>query len=339
MKVRLVDIARAAGVSPATVDRVMNNRKGVHARTSARVQAAALRLSRGDLAPQAQTKRFDFLIPSGPTASSFLETMAQDVPRMQEQWALIGVEPHCHRVEGFHAPSIAERLRSMAADSNGICVVAIDHPLVREAINDVVAGGVPVVTLVTDISSSRRIGYVGVDNYAAGRLSGYLMGRFLAGRGGDIALIAGSLTYQGHQEREAGFRRILREDFAKLNIVDLREGQDDTTHTYEQALELLDANPALVGIYNIGGGSVGVAQAMQERQRTDIVFIAHELNAATRADLVGGVIDAVINQNATQELNSAVRMLLNHHAGRDVRSNVEPIRIEVFVRENLPWTA
>jgi LacI family transcriptional regulator len=333
-KFRLTDIARAAGVSTATVDRVLNNRKGVHARTSARVQEAVRRLSEEGVLGRPAIKRLDFLIPSG--SSVFLEGMAQDVESMKDQFVLSGVEPRCHRIEGFNAASIAERLRGIGSDSDGICVVAIDHPLVREAINSVVARGVPVVTLVSDISSSKRLGYVGMDNHAAGRLGGYLLGRFLAGRAGPVALLAGSLTYRGHQEREAGFRLILSEDYPALEIVDLREGQDQNVRTYQQALALLDLNPRLLGIYNIGGGSAGVAQALLERGRTDVVFVAHELNAATRDHLVNGVIDAVIHQNAVQELNGAVRMLLNFHAGREVGANLDPVRAEVFFRENLP---
>lgn len=335
MKLRVTDIARAAGVSTATVDRVLNNRRGVHARTSARVQETIKRLSEGELVTRPKLKHFDFVIPSG--TNPFLEAMAQEVERMKEQVALIGVKPRCHRIEGFHPASIAERLRAIGSDSDGIGVVAIDHPLVREAINVVVGSGVPVITLVSDISSSRRLGYIGMDNHAAGRAAGYLMGRFVSNHSGNIALIAGSFTYRGHQEREAGFRRILLEDFSRLRIVGAREGQDETALTYQQALELLDLNPKLAGIYNIGGGSAGVAQALIERKRTNIVFIAHELNASTRDHVVNGVIDAVIHQNASNELMGAVRMLLNHHNDRDLSANLDPVRIEVYFRENLPW--
>ena len=341
MTVRVTDIARVAGVSTATVDRVLNKRQGVSDRTSERVRQALERLQEleaaeleGRIGPRPQSKSFDFLIPAG--TEFFLDEMAAAVTAKKDEFALAGVEPRAHRIQGFDPAAIAAQIRSAAEASDGLAVVAIDHPLVREAINAAMAGGVPVVTLVSDISSSRRLGYVGVDNLAAGRLAGYLMGRFLGARKGSVALIAGSLTYRGHAERELGFRRVLREDFPQLKIIDAREAQDENDLSFRAARDLLKSNSELIGIYNIGGGSPGVAQALVDAKRADTVFIAHELNPATRELAVRGVLDAIINQNAGQEIAGAIRMLLNHHSGRDLDANLDPVRIEVFFRENLP---
>ena len=68
-------------------------------------------------------------------------------------------------------------------------------------------------TLVSDIAHAPRLGYVGIDNRNAGRLAGHLLGRFVPGSAGEVALFAGSLSYRGHEEREMGFRHILAEDF------------------------------------------------------------------------------------------------------------------------------
>lgn len=341
MKVRVTDIARIAGVSTATVDRVLNKRKGVSGRTSERVRQALDRLTEleraglnGRVGVQAQPKSFDFLIPAG--TNFFLDEIAAAVEQKKEEFAMLGVQPSAHRMQGFDPASIAEQILSAAEYSDGIAVVAIDHPVVREAISAAAVRGVPIVTLVSDISSSRRLGYVGVDNLAAGRLAGYLLGRFLSNREGAVALVAGSLTYRGHAERELGFRSVLREDFPHLNIIDAREAKDENDLSFDAAADLLRTNPELIGIYNIGGGTPGVARALSEAGRTDVVFVAHELNPVTRDLLISGVLDAIINQNASQEIVGAIRMLMNHHAGRDIDANMDPVRIEVFFRENLP---
>lgn len=342
MKVRVADIASAAGVSTATVDRVLNNRSGVHARTSERVRQAFERLQQmqaqeleGHVGSRAARKRVDFLIPTG--TNVFLQAMAEEVERRKEEFLLFGVEPKSHHIAGFDPFAIAECLRKVSRESDGICLVAIDHPVVREAINEAAAAEVPVVSLVSDISNSRQFGYVGIDNFAAGRLAGYLMGRFLPERKANVALIAGSLTYRGHTERDLGFRRILKEEFHNLRIVDVKEGHDEDDQTLSVAKELLSKHRDLGGIYNIGGGFSGVANALIQAKREKTVLIAHELNPITRGFLINGVIDALITQNFAIEVRNAIRMIMNFHAGRDARANVEEVPIEVYLRENLPW--
>lgn len=81
--------------------------------------------------------------------------------------------------------------------------------------------GAHIVTIASDIMHVPRVGYIGIDNRAAGRLGGYILGRFL-GRSteGKSALFAGSLSYRGHEEREMGFRRVIAEEFPRLSIVE-----------------------------------------------------------------------------------------------------------------------
>ena len=95
-------------------------------------------------------------------------------------------------------------------------VIALDHPIVREAIRSLAEEGVKVVTLATDILHVPRVAYVGIDNRAAGRLAGYLLSRFIGAQAeAKVALFAGSLSYRGHQEREMGFRHILAEEIPR----------------------------------------------------------------------------------------------------------------------------
>ena len=90
-------------------------------------------------------------------------------------------------------------------------------------------------TLVSDIANAPRLAYVGIDNRNAGRLAGHLLGRFVPGSTGEVALFAGSLSYRGHEEREMGFRHILAEDFPHLGVVELREVRDDLERSYPEA--------------------------------------------------------------------------------------------------------
>ena len=87
-RVKLEDVAREAGVSLATVDRVVNRRPGVRERTVARVEAAILKLSyRPDPAAARLARnrsfRFCFILPGG--SNAFMDLLADQV-RQTAEW-------------------------------------------------------------------------------------------------------------------------------------------------------------------------------------------------------------------------------------------------------------
>jgi LacI family transcriptional regulator len=77
----------------------------------------------------------------------------------------------------FDPDSVCKTLLSLRGESDGIGMIVMDHPKVREAIRDLNAAKISLPTLVSDIPDVTRIGYIGIDNRAAGRLAGHLLGR------------------------------------------------------------------------------------------------------------------------------------------------------------------
>jgi LacI family transcriptional regulator len=337
MRATITDIARQAGVSTATVDRVLNERPGVRARTRERVLSVARTVGYlGEDEPSAvpaEIVPLDFILQGGP--NTFMGLLAG---HLEATGAARGVEVavRVHMVDGFSPEALAGTLHALAPGSRGVGLIALDHPLVREAIREVAARGLPVLTLVSDIGNVPSVGYVGIDNRAAGRLAGHLLGRFMPRGPGEVALFAGSLSYRGHEEREMGFRHMLAEDYPELRIVELREVRDDLLRSYREARVLLEARPGLGGIYNIGAGNRGIARALEETGRARrVVFIGHELTEHTRRFLLAGTMDAVIDQNPRALAREAVDCLLRAARG-DPDLGTVPVRISAIFRENIP---
>lgn len=336
----LEDVARVAGVSLATVDRVVNRREGVREKTIARVEAAVARLGyRTD--PVAarlarnQSFRFAFILPTG--NNSFMANLTEQVQRTAEWLAAQRAFIDVVQVDVFDPDALAGALEALPPAYHGVATVALDHPRVRAAIDDLVARRVAVVTLVSDSPSSRRMHYVGIDNPAAGRTAATLMGRFLAGRKGSVAVIAGSLALRDHAERQFGFHQILSSEYPDLTALPALVGRDDSGRTRTLTAELLKRHPDLLGIYSAGAGNRGIAAALEEAGRArDIVWIAHELTHHTRRFLLHGTIDAIINQDPGHEARSAARILLAHCWAEPIVLDQERIRIDIFLRDNLP---
>ena len=341
---RIPDIARAAGVSTATVDRVLNQRAGVRNATVQRVMRAAVTLdyvpapSEAQEAPAAPAPpmRLSFLLPAG--NNRFIRMLGDMVGYAQEHFVPFNVRCRSEFIASFDAQELASALRRHGRRSDGIAVMALEHPAVREAVGELAERGVPVITLISDLSNSPRAAYIGLDNRAAGRTAGYLIGRFIGAReAAKVALIAGSLSYRAHEEREAGFLHVIDELFRPLQVVGLREGQDDAEKNYRQTRALLEQHPDLAGIYNIGGASDGVARALKEAGRDQkVVLVGHGLTPDTRALLIDGSMDAVITQSPQTTLMNCVRIFTNLRDGREALSGVESTRSQVIFRENLP---
>jgi LacI family transcriptional regulator len=339
MKVTLRTVADAAGVSVATVDRVLNRREGVRSSTIERVESAIRRLG---YAPSAlanrvtpRPDRFVFLLPRG--TNPFYGALGDAVGRLREWLPFAGTHHDVRHVDVFDGEGLADAIREAAADGYaGLAVAALDHPAVREAINDAGRDGVAVVTLVSDVPSSTRARYVGIDNTAAGRTAGTLLGRFVGPRGGTVALIAGSLALRDHAERRFGFEQVVAQDFPGIEVIAAREGRDDPTRAHELTREILRETPQLTGLYCVGAGTEGVIAALEESGRTrDVVFVAHELTDANRSALMRGTIDALINQDPGHEARSAARILQALCNGWPILDDQERIRIDIFLRDNV----
>jgi LacI family transcriptional regulator len=335
---RARDIARAAGVSTATVDRVLNQRLGVRAATAQRVVEAAASL---DYLPRAalyealrpKPMRLSFLLPTG--SNRYLRMLGEHISASDEQLRAFNVTSHCHFVEGFNPEALARSLRHHARRADGIAFMALDHPLVREAVAEV-AEQVPVLTMISDIPETPRTAYVGLDNHAAGRTAALLIGRFVGERRGKVALIAGSRSYRAHEERETGFLGVIGQAFPGLSVVGLREGHDDAAQNYRQTRALLARHQDIIGIYNIGGASDGIARALREANRgSTVTLIGHGLTSDTRAALRDGTMDVAITQDHRIMTLNCVRIFTNLRDGRAAMAGIEPIEISLFVRENL----
>jgi len=340
VRATLEDVARAAGVSLATADRVVNRREGVRAKTAARVEAAVAKLGyRADAAAarlaRGQSFRFVFVMPTG--SNSFMSNLTEQVQRTAEWLAGQRGFIDILHVDVFDPDVLAGALEGLSPAYHGVAVVALDHPRVRAAIDDLMARGVAVVTLVSDAPSARRLHYVGIDNPAAGRTAATLMGRFLSGRRGSVAVIAGSLSLRDHAERQFGFHQILTSEYPNLAALPVGEGRDDSERTRVLTANLLAQHSDLLGIYSCGAGSRGIARALEASGRArDIVWIAHELTQHTRRFLVHGTVDAIINQDPGHEARSAARILLAHCMTEPISADQERIRIDIFLRDNLP---
>lgn len=336
-KATIIDIATRAGVSTATVDRVLNGRAGVSAANRQRVQMAAKALgylpSEGMLALPSRPAHLEFFLPLG--RSEFMGNLATTIRDFAADLPLVA-SCTIHEVDGLSPQALVAAVEKVGLQTSGVGLIAVDHPMTRDAVRLLVEAGLRVVTIASDVRQSPRSAYVGVDNRVAGRTAGLVMGR-MAGRGtGALALFLGSRAYHGHEERENGFRAVITEQFPGFDLLPAIEIDEDSDTSYAAASRLLAARKDVVGIYCVGAGRSGVVRAVAELDRPRPFVIVHDLTNLTRRYLAEDVIDVVVDQNARLMGEQAVIRLLGSIASTAPFLTLKYIEPRIIFRENIP---
>lgn len=335
------DVASEAGVSLATVDRVLNGRAGVRAKTAERVQAAIRKLgfvrdaSAANLARQ-RVYRFAVLLPEG--SGQFTETLKEALVDVGKSQLAERVSLKIASVLPDDPHAIARALlRLRASRIDGVAIMAQETPQVRDAIARLKADGIAVVALISDLPSSQRDYFVGINNEAAGRTAALLMGRFVRQTAGKIVVVANSLISRDSVDRRFGFDSVMLAEFPGLKVLPSIETHNDATRARAIVGRLAEVHRDLVGVYSMGTGNSFLLDAFRDTGRLGgLVYIGHELTPHTRSALVDGEIDAVIAQNVGHLARSVLRILRARCDGVAIFEAQERIRIDIVTRENLP---
>ncbi len=332
------DIAKAAHVSAATVDRVLNDRGGVKPALRQRVLAAAQALgylpSKEQTVLPARPVQLEFFLPR--RVQTFLSEVADLIEAFCATLPLVS-SARIHDLPDLRPETLAEALGDLSLDTQGVGLVPVDHPLLRQAIRDLAGSDVAVVTIASDLPSTQRAAHVGVDNRIAGRTAAHIVGRFCTSSAGYVALFVGQRTFQGQREREDGFRAVMEQEFPRLEVLPAIDVRSNNTVSKEEALRILRGAHDIVGIYSMGGGRRGLIEALrlQPPGRRPIAVL-HDLSDDTRRALAEGVIDLIIDQNARLVAEQAVIRLLGAIATGNQFLPVHYIEPRLIFRENIP---
>ncbi|WIM96956.1 LacI family DNA-binding transcriptional regulator [Actinoplanes oblitus] len=299
---RIQEIAARAGLSPATVDRVLHQRGGVRESTAGRVHQAIAELDRESATARVLT--IDLVLPTD---------FGADVPAALDPD--LPIQSRVHRTDD-PAGALGQVARSR---SDGVIVLAPPLPEVADAVARL---DVPVVTLNVDLPAGKRIAHVGVDDFEAGATAAYLVEQWLHDRAGDVLVVAERAAPQ----RVAGFRSVLG-PARRLHVV---TGPD-------QARATLAGTHTVRAVYAPAAGDcAGVVAAFAAERRNYDVFVAHGLTPDTLPLLRTQQISAVLHQDLGADLRHAGRAMLRAHGLLPGPIRSHPAAVRILTPFNVP---
>jgi LacI family transcriptional regulator len=328
------DVAAAAGVSRITVDRVLNGRGGVKPATEQLVIAAAKSLGVDRALTMIPTRILRIGVVLQNNVNSYYVKLREGFARAAQQYKRYNIRVSFWYFEQITPEAAIKTLTKAAAECDALVVILFDDPQVVVKVEEL-ARAMPIVTVASDLPSTGRIDYVGSNAIQEGRTAAALMGRFLGPAGGDIIIIVGFHQLLEHDQREVGFRNILRRHYPNCQVV-------ETFQSYEQEdirkdfRALLRKYPELKGIYNMSVGNPGVAEELKAIGKDQSVcIITHTVTPERVALMNEGVIDAIIDRDPYMDARRAIEIQLCR-AGRFSEDEISTAqRPQIFIRENV----
>lgn len=332
------DLAKYAGVSRATVDRVLNGREGVKQKTIDKVNEAirelgfVRNLSAANLAKK-KSYRFVFVLPR--SGDLFLAEIMRHIAEAETILVSEMISAHVVQVDENDPHGIAAYLSELTtATVDGVAIMAPESPQVRDAIARLNERGVRALPFISN-QSIPDDNWVGIENEAAGATAATLLGRFLGGVRGNVLIVAETIKSRDSLERRHGFDRVINAQFPKLHALPTLETYGSTERAEAIIRETVRRQEIAAAYILSSEARVPLTVLRELDLPQSIVTVAHERTPYTEEALRSGDLDAVISQDAGHLARSAIRKLKAMTDRRTTLLSQEKIRIEILLAANL----
>jgi len=198
--------------------------------------------------------------------------------------------------------------------ATGILLAVTDPDMLKDSIDKAVAAGIPLITIDSDAPSSKRLFFVGTNNYQAGFTGGLRLAQELKGKGNVVAF---TMPDQPNlQDRLRGYKDALAKT-PEIKITRVVDIQGDPRIAFDTATEIVGKERGKVDGFVCLEAQSGkeVAGVLNSYHVTGKVVIAMDTDQETLDWIQKGVIAATIAQKPYTMAFVGMQMLDNlyHH--------------------------
>ncbi|NOU96863.1 substrate-binding domain-containing protein [Paenibacillus sp. LMG 31456] len=206
--------------------------------------------------------------------------------------------------------------KAIAAKADAVLVQGINDLNYRALIDKAADRGIPVITVDTDEPGSRRLSYVGTNNWEAGTNMGELVVQ-AAGKRGSIGVLVGNEQADNQRLRLAGFQSVINQ-YPELTIADVRSSNISRLQAARQAEEILSSHPQvgfMVGFSALDG--VGIMEAVSHVKQREVSIFAFDDLAETKEGIRHCSIASTLVQQPYQMGYDAVSLIHGYFQGKN----------------------
>ena len=319
-RIRIKDIARLAGVSVGTVDRVLHSRSGVSATSRAKVEEILQRLNYQPnmyASALASNKKYRFvcLLPAH-SEGDYWEDVESGMRQAVRAFSDFHISLDTFYYDQYESSSFMDMgTKLLESRPDGVILSPTAEEETAHLVKRMQSAGIPYIFIDSNIPEFAPLAFFGQHAQKSGYFAARIL-HMLAMGTDEIVLFRqiyeGRVGSNQQLHREEGFYEYMRTycPEMKMRVLDLYVKQPEEN---EKLLdEFFRAYPDVKCGITFNSKAYLIGEYMQEHGRTDFHFMGYDLLRRNVACMQKGFIDFIIAQQPTVQGYDSIECLCNH---------------------------
>ncbi len=335
------EIARIAGVSIGTVDRVLHNRGSVSPGALKKIQAAIAQINyQPNFIARSlvvnKMYRFAAIVPDA-DGDEYWEQILKGFTAALEDWNHFSITVDLYQFK-LNSKTSFTRAASLALKSlpDGIVITPQFYQESIAFFDKCFKLGMPYVTFNTYMPEAKGLSFIGTDSHLSGMVAADLLYMGMAPNSKMIVLhFDEELQNSKHMlEKEDGFRAYFKKS-PKNNQQIKTIVLNNPSHNYQKELKKLASSNEVDGLFVSTSKAYEIASLINTGKEKRIKIVGYDLLPKNIELMQRGAIDFLINQNPMQQARMSITALANYFI---LKKKVIPLQffpIEIISRYNL----
>ena len=345
-KARIKDIARLAGVSIGTVDRVLHNRGEVAESTKKKIQnlLKEMNYSPNMMAQVLKSKKSYHLVsllPEPTVNNSFWQKHSTGIERAIKELDLF---PLSLTKVNFNMQSEADFQKKiemvLKLEPDGILLAPIFKSESVSLCKKLSSKKIPFVFIDSYIEETDFLAYIGEDVYRSGKVAGQLID-MITDRKADILVvnIARNLQNVLHlKNRTEGFLNYFeRAGSNQGKKISISIPEPSSTMVRDEMDKVLKKYPGIRSIFISGSKSYFIAKYLEEKGFNNINLIGYDLLDTNVEFLKSGTTRFLINQRPDEQTYKGIKKLFEYLSVNKIPEKFEYLPIDIVTSENVDF--
>lgn len=336
------DIARLAGVSIGTVDRVLHNRGRVSDESLKKIQAVILETNyKPNLIARSLVNkkkiRLALIVPDF-KHDEYWKQSQKGVDAAIHTWGVYGVELGIFHFDLDDTQSFMKATtKAFSFHPAGVIFVPIFYDKGLSFLKKCEEITLPVVMFNTHLPASQPLSFIGTDSVQSGMLAAELLylsshtkGKFL------VLHFDEDLKNSAHMlEKEKGFRDYFNREHAHEVPEIISVVLNNSSHEYQKQLITLFKNQDIRGVFVSTSKTHVIAEFLDREEIRGIKLLGYDLITKNIDLLNQGLIHFLINQNPRRQIEVAIKTMCNYLLYKTIPDISIHFPLEIITRTNL----